>query len=211
MTVTKRTKYVVPFLLIFSFTYSSIQHLMGHSECCLLTPVDNWIPFIPEFIWIYHTLIPVILFTTIILVKTRREFFVAYNACVMATIVLFLFFIFMPSDYPRYEIETHYPDLSVWLVKLTRLMDKANNTFPSTHVTFSCLMFLTASHTKCLENYNSLKLLYFVWAALVFASTLFLKQHYVLDVASGIVLAVACYYLSQRTTNIISQNENTRR
>ena len=205
MTATKRIKYVAPFLLMFCFVYSAIQHLVGHSFCSFLIPIDNWIPFVPEFIWVYHTLIPVILFTTIILIKTRREFFVAYNACIMAAFVLFAFFILLPSHYPRYEIEVHYPDLSLWLVKLTHLIDRANNTFPSTHVTFSCLMFLTASSTRCLDNHNFLKSAYFVWTLAILASTLFLKQHYILDVISGIVLAIACYYLSQRTTNIVGE------
>ena len=97
MTATKRIKYVAPFLLMFCFVYSAIQHLVGHSFCSFLIPIDNWIPFVPEFIWVYHTLIPVILFTTIILIKTRREFFVAYNACIMAAFVLFAFFLSLIS------------------------------------------------------------------------------------------------------------------
>jgi len=208
VTTVKKAKYVIPFLLAFSLFYTAIQYLVGDSGCSLVVSLDNLIPFIPEFVWVYHTLIPTILFTTIILIKTKKEFFVAYNACLLATIVLFTFFVLMPSHYPRFMIEDHYPDLSLWLVKLTHIIDKANNTFPSTHVTFSCLMFLTASNTLCLKDYPLLKLLYFIWALLVFSSTLFLKQHYIADVVFGVVLACACYYLSRRSTKILNPHED---
>jgi membrane-associated phospholipid phosphatase len=177
--------------------------MIGHGKS-LATAADHLIPFIPEFVWIYHTLIPVIFFTIVTLIKTKRKFFIAYNASFMASLILFAFFIFMPTDYPRFALEAQ-PDLSFQLLKLTHIIDKTNNTFPSTHVTFSCLIFLIASNTKYLKDYNFLRAIYFTWALSVSLSTLFLKQHYMLDVASGIILAMFCYYASRKMINLIKK------
>jgi len=74
-------------------------------------------------------------------------------------------------------------------------MDGAQNTFPSGHVTFSWLILLAAA--EALTN-KSMRLIYFLWAMAVTVSTLVLKQHYIVDVFSGILLAYGVFYLVKR-------------
>jgi membrane-associated phospholipid phosphatase len=42
-----------------------------------------------------------------------------------------------------------------------------------------------------------IKYVYFIWAGLISISTLVLKQHYILDVFAGMILAATCFYLAR--------------
>jgi membrane-associated phospholipid phosphatase len=166
------------------------------SEFDLLTNFDSSIPFIPEFIWIYHTLIPAIFITLYFFISRERIFFSTFSALMVATIILSLFYILFPSFYPR-DAFCDTSSLSGLLVELTRIVDGAGNTFPSGHVTFSWLLFLYIRISDKASKLVWVKPLYFIWAILIAVSTLVLKQHYIIDVVSGIVLAYICYFLSK--------------
>ena len=185
-----------PCLINFSL-YFIIQSLINVSEYNLLTEVDKLIPFVPEFIWVYHSLFPAFILSFVGLFKSKRLFFSAIAACIIASLALSLFYIFLPSFYPRPDLGT-IDSLSLWLVEFTHNVDAANNTFPSGHVTFSVLLALYLSKSYCTKKHPWLKWVYCIWALTISASTLFLKQHYIVDVFSGFVMAAFCYQLSQK-------------
>ena len=106
------------------------------------------------------------------------------------------FYILFPSFYPREELVGN--STSIWLVEATRLLDHANNTFPSNHVTFSWLMYLSAKCSQLAKKWKPLSVLYFIWASLITVSTLVLKQHFIVDVLSGIVLAHLSFYIAMK-------------
>ena len=56
------------------------------------------------------------------------------------------------------------------------------------------------------RKYSWIKILYFCWAVLVSISTLTLKQHFIVDVISGIALAALSYYLCRKLF-VVHHNE----
>ena len=194
MSVVVKAKYVILFIILNFLAYSLIQYFITINEYSFLTSLDTAIPFIPEFIWIYHTLIPIIGISAIVLIKNRKLFFSTLNGYIIATIILSIFYIFLPSFYPRQLITDS--SVSSYMVELTRLIDNANNTFPSGHVTFSWLLALFLMKSDCAKRWKWLGPTYLIWATLIAISTLVLKQHYIVDVISGIILATACFYLA---------------
>ena len=194
MPVVVKAKYVILFIILNFLAYSLIQYFITINEYSFLTNLDTAIPFIPEFIWVYHTLIPIIGISAIVLIKNRKLFFSTLNGYIIATIILSIFYIFLPSFYPRQLITDS--SISSYMVELTRLIDNANNTFPSGHVTFSWLLALFLMKSDCAKRWKWLGPTYLIWATLIAISTLVLKQHYIVDVISGIILATACFYLA---------------
>ena len=195
MSVMVKSKYVILFIILNFLAYSLIQYSITANEYNFLTSLDVAIPFVPEFIWLYHTLIPIIGMSLIILIKNRRLFFSALSGYAIAAIILSIFYILFPSFYPRHLITDS--SFSSYMVELTRLVDGANNTFPSGHVTFSWLLAFFLMKSDCAKKWSWLGPTYIVWAVLISISTLVLKQHYIVDVVSGIVLATACFYLAK--------------
>ena len=191
MSIATRAKYIMILTMFNLLTYFAIQHAVGFTTFDLLTPLDELIPLVPEFIWLYNTLIPVILISAVVLIRTRKIFWSTCVAFIIATIVLDIFYIALPSFYPREDFVVS--SISEWALELTRKIDGSNNTFPSGHVTLSWLLFWSIVHSKCMEGRTAIKTMYGVWALLISASTLTLKQHYIADVVSGFALAYGCW------------------
>ncbi len=195
MSTKDKAKYTLSLLFGHVLIYTLIQKISSSQSYNLFTPVDNWIPLVPEFVWIYHTLVPVILFTSIILVKKRCNFFATWMSGVLAAVILNLCYVALPCSFPREELDNS--TISNMFLNITRILDEPKHTFPSTHVTFSWIMYYAA--TSCQEFIKDRKYIkwsYFVWASLISCSTVFLKQHFIVDVIAGMILAYICFYIS---------------
>ena len=193
MSFKSKAKYMLSFSIINFALYFLIQSMVTQHQFDLMTTLDEVIPFMPEHIWIYHSILPVIAVTMLLLVKSKKTFFMTFWTCVAAMAVLNISYLLFPSFYPRPEFEIN--TLSELLVDMTRKIDGANNTFPSGHVTFAWVMFWGICHTKLATELKGIKSLYCLWALGISMSTLVLKQHYIVDVFSGFSLALTCFFL----------------
>ena len=187
------------FVILFSLgTYFLIQSSVRDIGVNLMTPLDDGIPLIPDFVWIYHSLLPIIVLTSVFIVDQRKNIYTLIAACVVATVILNVFYIFYPSFYPRSDYQIALSGLSDHVLYWTRKIDGANNTFPSGHVTFSWLMFWAIKNSLASHTIKWLTPTFFIWASLVSFSTLALKQHYIVDVFSGIALATLTYLMCMK-------------
>jgi len=187
-----KAKYLLCFSLFNLGTYFLIQQFVSH-EHNFLTDLDRAIPFMPDFVWIYHTLLPGIVGTMFLLVKSRNIFLTTFWAGVLATVIIHIIYILFPSFYPRPDLIPS--TLSEELVALSYLIDNSSNTFPSGHVAFSWLMFWGAMFSKKVKETMGLRRLYLLWALGVSMSTLAIKMHYIIDVIGGFCVAAFCFFL----------------
>ena len=180
------------------FTYLAvywlIQGFIDSSKVDYLIPLDNAIPFLPEFAWIYHTLAFGIFAVMVLLIQDKVLFMRTFWACILAAVLMSIIHMIWPAIYPRQELTA--TNISEWLVKLTRQIDGASNTFPSGHVAFSWLMFIAVSKSKISKINRGMVSLFLLWAIGVSLSTLVIKQHFVADVFSGIATAFISFYIA---------------
>lgn len=197
MSVKVKARYILLAFLPYLTFYFLIQSFVTVSQYNLLTDIDEKIPFIPQFIWIYHTIIPVIALTAILLFQKREIFLGLVFSIIFAGIFMCLSYITFPSFYPR-EMLVDSSTLTGWLIELTRSIDGPHNTFPSGHVTFAWLLVFFVGLSQYTRKHLWIQGIYFFWAVLLTISTLTLKQHFIVDVFSGIVLATATYFLARK-------------
>ena len=191
----KKVFYTVSFWFIFLAGYFFIQHNTTLSDMTLLSEIDEAIPLMPEFIWIYHSL-PIFVFTVMVMmIKQASVFWRTLYSCVIATILIFAFYIALPIEYPRPEINT--AGWSSAFLSLTHEVDMAMNTCPSSHVAFAWLMYLAAAHTQWARKEPWLSGTSLLWAIGISLSTLTLKQHFIIDVFAGIAVAMVSFYLAK--------------
>jgi len=82
---------------------------------------------------------------------------------------------------------------ALWLYSI----DAADNLFPSIHCLVSWFCYLGIRGRKEIPVwYQRVSM---VIAVLVFASTLLTKQHVIVDVAGGILLAELCFFIGRKT------------
>tara|TARA_R110000744_G_scaffold332401_1_gene437824 strand:- start:1 stop:621 length:621 start_codon:yes stop_codon:yes gene_type:complete len=193
MSTRVKAKYLSLFLSINLLIYFLIQNHVTRNEYDLMTELDHAIPFMPEYIWVYHSIVPVIGGATLLLLKSRKAFFTTLWSFILATVALNFFYLYFPSFYPRGEFEPI--TISEIVVEVTRKIDGANNTFPSGHVCFAWLMYWGMFFSEAAEKLRGLRSLFCLWAIGISLSTLVLKQHYIIDVGSGFLLATMSFFL----------------
>jgi membrane-associated phospholipid phosphatase len=194
VSVRAKARYIFLTLLFYFIAYFSIQSFITVNEYNLSTEIDKLIPFVPQFVWVYHTIIPVLLFTAIVLIQRKDVFLSMLTAIIVAGLTMSVFYVVFPSFYPREPIGDY--SLSAALVEMTRMIDGPSNTFPSGHVTFSWILVFFVGLSRRARKF---RWAYLLWAVLITTSTLVLKQHFIVDAISGILLASVCYYFAKNT------------
>lgn len=152
-------------------------------------PIDDAIPLVPWF-QPFYLLCYVVTLGLFLISRTPAFLNRAYIMFIAANGFAFLFFAAFPVLGPPRE--AIMPDVSAWhgLLVLNQTLDTQYNAFPSLHVTNPCLVALLSWR----EHGVSFKSLFFTFiAVLISVATLFVKQHYALDVLAGALLAVAAF------------------
>lgn len=165
---------------LFTFTYLPINLFSrGRPARTLYLPGEAGIPFIPafEFLYVLGYLLPVLAVFALPGPRELRRLLLAFGLTLLVAYATYLLF---PVWFERPALQ---PDsLATWLLWL-EYHDPSYNHFPSLHVGISWLLYLA-----CRRGVRFPKL--FLIAVLGIAlSTLFVKQHYMVDVLYGIGLA----------------------
>jgi membrane-associated phospholipid phosphatase len=149
--------------------------------------IDAWIPFLEWTIWIYVSYYLFLVLAIWLPQDDKRRSDAAYGL-LLAAIIGVVIFTFWPTSMPRQSPATAGATGMAW--QLLFAVDTMVNAFPSLHVANTCLAAV-ALFTRC----GPWRVLVPLWSLLIIASTLTTKQHYAIDVAGGLALAVGCYLL----------------
>ncbi|OVE81330.1 hypothetical protein BVY03_03860 [bacterium K02(2017)] len=185
--IKQRSILLLLFGLICLGSYKAIQLIVLKyiplSQINLLLPFESKIPFIPFFAFIYLTIyiLPSWLFLT---TNQKGRLFKIFRVFILALLIHLIFFITIPISYPlRPEIIPN----TMWyhlLLSIMYQMDAPINTFPSMHVSFSFLSYFF------IRRYEPQKAQFVLLAAIAIAlSTVFIKQHFIMDVVAGFMVA----------------------
>lgn len=145
------------------------------------TPWDAAIPLIPGFIFVYWMFFPFVVAAAF--VSRAEDFLRIVIGALLAAVVGWLCFLFFPASLARPDPATLEPGVAQWLFSLLHWIDDSHNTFPSLHVSTTWISLLAFRE-------KSYRWPAVAMAFLIVLSTLLVKQHSVLDVAGGTVLAV---------------------
>lgn len=191
---------VISLILCFvynSLIYFGLQRLMGGAKHYDFTSeYDRAIPFVPAWSLIY---LGCYLFWAVnyILIARQQEddWFKFATADYLSRTVCALFFIFLPTTNIRPEVTGQgLPDV---LMRFVYSMDAPTNLFPSIHCLVSWFCFIGIRGKSYVPKWYQVFSMFFAIA--VFASTLFTKQHYIIDVIGGVILAEICYFIGNHT------------
>ena len=173
---------------------SQIYAVLNHGPAILnlKTPLDAALPVIPIFVIPYVSLQPIIYFTLIVLLLTRTRIFQpASLALIIAWLVSYGFYFFLQSEVVRPVLTG--ADVLTRMIRDVYAGDNPYNDFPSLHTSLSTIIALHWFRVN-----RSLGVVVAIWTALIVASTVLIKQHYLADVVSGLLLAFGATWLSAR-------------
>lgn len=192
--ITRENKYPVGIVLaiVAAVLYLTSNHFHLFPPRLLpMSWVDNAVPFIPQTVWIYTTEYLLFLVVYVVckdIVNLNRY---AYAFLAQQTLAV-LIFVFWPTTYPRdqFPLPEDLDPLTHLVFSSLRATDTPANCCPSLHVSsvyLSSFMFLKEQRGKFP--------FFFLWASAIAVTTLTTKQHYLVDVATGFIMAVLCYWV----------------
>ena len=173
---------------------NEIYDLLNHGPRVWLfkTPLDDALPVVKQFVVPYVSLNYVVYFTLIFFLLFRTKVFhSAALAMITALLVSYFFYFFFQTEVIRPVLTG--TDLFTRMIQNVYAGDHPFNDFPSLHTSVSTLL---AIHWFSFDRRAGI--IASIWAAFVVASTVLIKQHYVADVAGGLLLAFGASWLFNR-------------
>jgi membrane-associated phospholipid phosphatase len=155
--------------------------------------LDRAIPLVPSWSLVYGALYLFLILLPVFIVRDEEGIRSTVRAYLLVWLTAYaFFFVIYPTEAPRPDRVTGR-GFGAWGLRALYGADPPFNCFPSLHVAHSFVSAL-ASH----RVHRSIGIVAMGCATLVAVSTLFTKQHYVLDVVAGSVLALVAYRLFLR-------------
>jgi membrane-associated phospholipid phosphatase len=153
--------------------------------------LDRMMPLEPSWSFVYGSLFCAALLPAFV-IHQRELFERTIRAFLLMWIVAFACFIGYPTVGPHVAKVTG-DGFSAWALRVIYSSDHRYNCLPSLHVA-QCFLAAFA----CFIVHRGVGLACMGWAFLVGLSTVYTKQHYVLDVATGVLLAIFAYAVALR-------------
>lgn len=170
--------------------------------------IDTKIPFVPAFFIPYCIWYLMIFIIPYYLYCKDKDKFIKYTmAYILCSMIGNIVFISYPSTVARPTVTG--TDIFSLIAKFIYWIDTPTNCFPSLHCAISMLFILYICESK---NTNIItKISVCIISILIMLSTLFTKQHVVVDFISGDILALIVYLIvkpSKKLPNYIKTKLN---
>jgi membrane-associated phospholipid phosphatase len=183
---------LIPAILATNLIYEALNH--GPYRIFLETPLDRALPVVPIFVIPYVSLIPYIGVSLLVFLFFRiRVYRSAALTMIVVWLISYVFYFLLQSYIARPEITGTDPFSG--LIRSVYASDQPYNDFPSLHTSLS-----TAIAIHWWRFDRRMGILAAAWTALIVASTVLVKQHYLADVAGGLVLAAGASVFVIRAT-----------
>jgi membrane-associated phospholipid phosphatase len=170
--------------VMFTITYVSINVFsVGRAASTLFLPGEERVPFLPVFGYFYvlsYFVGPLVFFS----VRDYATLSRVLRATALALAVAYASYLVLPVYMERPRLEVTSP--ATWLLSLV-YRDEPYNDFPSLHVTLAWLAVLASQVSR------RWRIVLVIAAMGICISTIFVKQHYVVDVLYGSALAWAAW------------------
>ena len=174
-------------LVVFGVLYPLVNWLTGvrASTWGLYLDAERALPFLPAWIWVYLSIN--VLFMLPPLFMRAPDMPLLGRRMLAATVSGCVVFLLLPA---RLGFDRIVPDDGLYHSVFGGLFqaDGPHNLVPSLHVTYAslCILSFQAAARGRLQ-----RAAWSLWLTAIMASTVLVHQHHLLDVASGLLLAVA--------------------
>ena len=205
LTTEYRHAFLLLYWALFGIVFWSMEAMVDRNYFSVSSPLDSMIPFnewflIPYYIWFLYIILDMVYFFF-----RDKEAFVKYMLYLMITysVTLIVYAVFPTSQplRPNLTDEGFLFDVARWMYGY----DTNTNVCPSIHVIGSFNVMFAAVHSKTIKS-KFVKGIYIVLCILISVSTVFVKQHSIIDVFWGVVLSLLAYplvFFKNKTTDKI--------
>ena len=165
----------------------------GRSTYAPEIALDRALSLQPAWMLVYGSLYVFVVILPLLVVRQQELIRRAMQAYLMVMIVAYVGFLLYPTAAPR-PAHVFGDGFAAWSLRLTYSLDTPYNCFPCLHVAYAYVSALT-----CYRVHRGVGAAAGLWVALIGVSTLYTKQHYVVDVIAGALAAYVAYVVFLRS------------
>jgi len=188
--------FVIILYAVVIFCFACIEKaelpIAWHINCSL----DRYTPFskyVSLFYCLWHVEIFVILLY-LYLYKSKNEFLRSSLMIWLGFIVPILFYLICPNEIDLRPATVKGNDIFAILTRIVWFFDSSRNVFPSGHAIISYLMTKIWKRNLSEKSGHLMTLL----NMMIIVSTLFLKQHSIIDVIAGLITGIVIEMMCER-------------
>ena len=192
----KHLTYLLIYLLLYLW-FLQLEKIIRpiYNMYCAL---DSMIPFEPAFVvpyllWFGYVGLAVAYYAFF----SKEDYFKLLHFIYLSMAICLLIYMFFPNG-QSLRVRFYEQDVFSQMVRDIQTNDTPTNVAPSMHVTFSLGVHMSLCHSKKLGRFIALRAGSFVMMVLICLSTVFIKQHSVLDGLYAIILSAVLYLLIYR-------------
>jgi hypothetical protein len=166
----------------------------------MATDLDGLIPFSAPFVAAYGIWMPFVYLSLLYFYRVDRTlYFRTLTAYVISVSICYVIYLVFQTTVARPILDPAATGLWTTLVRFIYENDGPYNCFPSIHCLSSYLLFRAAQTSGRMRRGTVILFGVIAWSIIV--STVFIKQHVVMDAVAGIALAHVVYALVRRAVN----------
>ena len=172
------------YTVFYIFWFRHLEQTVSGDYLIMHTKVDEWIPFLPVFIvpyllWFLYIFAALVYFS-------RADKDEAADLCLFLALGMTRSLLIRITANPANGFFEHL----VWMIQRT---DTPTNVFPSIHVFNALAVHAAVARSKTLRHHPLVQGLSLLLMVSICLSTVFLKQHSVLDVLGALLLGYFVY------------------
>lgn len=185
-----RLQVCLPAYAAWAVTYEAVGSYASRLPAVdLTTTFDERIPYLPGWIWVYvFTYVAPLL--ALLLVRDDKRVYRALLAVGIASVSAYVVFVMYPVRIPRPILGDSVSD---HMVALSQALDHPANQLPSLHVANAWILYATVAGERSERWFRAVAAM---MALAITMSTLFVKAHVVLDVATGAIWGPVAYWVA---------------
>lgn len=200
----KKSMHIWIVLVYFAFYMGMFTFLEGRTDVryhIIYSQIDNYIPFceyfiIPYFLWFLYMAVTVLYF--MFWDKNKGDFYaLIIHLGIGMTLFLLISFVF-PNGHELRPLYIARDNPFTRLARFLYSIDTPTNIFPSIHVFNSVAAHMAIVNSDSLGKRKWVCGLSLILTVSIVLSTVFLKQHTVIDVLGALILNCVCYLVIYR-------------
>ncbi|MCR5674165.1 MAG: phosphatase PAP2 family protein [Lachnospiraceae bacterium] len=212
--ITRLERLIPAFIYLFIYMrwFNLLEDARPARYAVMHTALDDRIPFVeifvvPYYIWFFYVILTL---AFLLFLRHSEDYYKALIFMCFGMTVFLVFSTIVPTMQPLRPAVMPRDNAFTRLIAHLYRTDTPTNVFPSIHVYNSIACMIALCRAKVLDGHKMIRAGACVLSVSIILSTMFIKQHSVIDVAGAFVLAFIAYrivYQSELVNNMFHVRE----
>ena len=194
-------KFILEVYAVYLVWFFAMEKIPNRNYHIVYSKLDDYIPFYKPAILMYSSWFLMLVIPFVYLLK-RKSYDNMYNIIIpmfLAMYISLIIYVIYPTALDIRVTDITGNDICSWIIRKIQGIDAPNNVCPSIHVSTTVIIY--NQFRKILKDNKKSKAFFLLWSVGICISTMLVKQHSIIDVVCGIILAHAILFVFNKKQN----------